>query len=96
MPRGGCGEPLVLLCASDNRYLVHAHFTGGCVNEGMLVWGSGWMTLSEADPDVVARLLSHYENLNVTPHRVVAEFSSGGLVHIQIHVSGLSESRKPD
>jgi hypothetical protein len=48
---------------------------------------------AEADPGVLPRLLGHFQNLNVIPHRVVAEFATTGLMHVQIDVSGLSESR---
>ncbi len=48
---------------------------------------------AEADPGVVARILSHFQNLNVIPHRIAAEFATTGLLHIQIDVSGLSETR---
>ena len=48
---------------------------------------------AEADPSVVARLLSAFQNINVIPNRIVAEFATTGLMHVQIDVSGLSESR---
>jgi hypothetical protein len=48
---------------------------------------------AEGDPGVVSRLLSHFQILNIIPHRIVAEFATTGLVHVQIDVSGLSESR---
>ena len=48
---------------------------------------------TEADPGVLARLLSHFQNLNLIPHRVVAEFATTGVLHVHIDVSDLSESR---
>jgi len=48
---------------------------------------------TEADPGVITHLLSHFQNVNVIPQRVVAEFATTGLLHIHIDVSGLSESR---
>ena len=48
---------------------------------------------AEADPGVVGHLLSCLTNINIVPHRVVAEFATTGLMHIHIDVSGLSESR---
>jgi hypothetical protein len=48
---------------------------------------------SDGDPSVLARLLGHFHNLNVTPRRVVAEFGSNALLHVQVDVSGLSEER---
>ena len=48
---------------------------------------------TEADPSALARLLGHFQNLNVVPHRVVAEFATTGIMHVQIDVSGLGEQR---
>jgi hypothetical protein len=48
---------------------------------------------AERDPGVVARLLGHFQNLNVIPHRIVAEFATTGIVHVHIDISGLSERR---
>jgi hypothetical protein len=48
---------------------------------------------TDGDPSVLTRLLGHFQNLNVTPRRVVAEFSSNALLHLAIDVSGLSEER---
>jgi hypothetical protein len=48
---------------------------------------------SDGDPSVLPRLLGHFHNLNVTPRRVVAEFGSNALLHVQVDVSGLSEER---
>ena len=41
----------------------------------------------------VGRLLGHFQNLNVIPHRIVAEFATTGIIHVYIDISGLSESR---
>jgi hypothetical protein len=48
---------------------------------------------TDADPGALARLLAHFQNLNVVPHRVVAEFATTGLVHVEVDVSGLPESQ---
>ncbi len=48
---------------------------------------------AEADPGVLPRLLGQFQNLNVIPHRVVAEYATTGLMHVHIDISGLSESR---
>jgi hypothetical protein len=48
---------------------------------------------AEPDPGVVARLLSHFQNLNVIPHRIVAEFATTGIMHVYIDLSDLSEGR---
>jgi hypothetical protein len=47
---------------------------------------------AEADPGALARVLERFQNLSVLPHRVVAELSTTGTVHIQVDVGGLSES----
>ena len=47
---------------------------------------------AEADPGALARVLERFQNLNVLPHRVVAELSISGTLHVQVDVSGLSES----
>jgi hypothetical protein len=48
---------------------------------------------TDGDPSVLTRLLGHFHNLNVIPRRVVAEFGSNALLHVQVDVSGLSEQR---
>ena len=48
---------------------------------------------AEADPSVVARLLGPFQNLNIIPRRLVAEFSTTGLLHVLVDVSGVSEAR---
>jgi hypothetical protein len=48
---------------------------------------------AEADPGALARVLERFQILNVLPRRVVAEFGANDLLHIQIDVVGLEESR---
>ncbi len=48
---------------------------------------------AEADPGLLARLLGCFQNLNVVPHRIVAEFATTELMHIHLDVAGLSERR---
>jgi hypothetical protein len=48
---------------------------------------------AEADPGVLTRVLGHFQNLNVLPHRVVAEFATNGVLHVQLDTSGISERR---
>jgi hypothetical protein len=48
---------------------------------------------TDGDPSVLTRLLGHFQNLNVTPRRVVAEFGSNAQLHLAIDVTGLSEER---
>lgn len=46
---------------------------------------------AEADPGVLARVLERFQNLNVLPRRVTAEFASTGAFHIQVDIAGLPE-----
>jgi prephenate dehydratase len=48
---------------------------------------------TEDDPGALARLLGYFQNLNITPRRIEAEFGTTGLTHIQIDVCGMSEAR---
>ena len=48
---------------------------------------------SEPDPSILTRLLGYFQNLNITPRRVVAEFSTHGHLYLQVEVGGLSEER---
>ena len=48
---------------------------------------------TDGDPSVLTRLLGYFHNLNVTPRRVVAEFSSSSQLHLTVDVSGMSEER---
>lgn len=45
---------------------------------------------AEPDPGVLARLLERFQNLNVLPRRVVADWATTGPLHIEVHVLGLS------
>jgi hypothetical protein len=48
---------------------------------------------TDGDPSVLTRVLAHFQNLNVTPRRVIAEFDINSLLHVRVDVSGLSEER---
>ncbi len=48
---------------------------------------------AEADAGLVARLLGLFQNQNICPHRIVAEFATTDLVHIHIDISGMSERK---
>ncbi len=48
---------------------------------------------AEADPGALARVLERFQNLNVLPRRIVAEFGINELLHIQVDILGLEESR---
>ena len=46
---------------------------------------------AEADPGALARVLERFQNLNVLPRRVIAEWGIAGTLHVQMDVAGLSE-----
>lgn len=48
---------------------------------------------AEADPNALARVLERFQNLNVLPRRVVAEFATRDVLHIQIDIFGVPEDR---
>jgi hypothetical protein len=48
---------------------------------------------TDGDPSALARLLGYFQNLNIAPRRVMAEFSSNSHLHVQIDVTGVSEER---
>ena len=47
---------------------------------------------ADADAGALPRLLNRFQNLNLTPRRVVAEFSSAGQLHVEIDVAALPEA----
>lgn len=46
---------------------------------------------AEADPGVLARVLERFQNINVVPRRVRAEWATTGLLHVEVLIAGLSE-----
>ena len=46
---------------------------------------------AEADPGAVARVLERFQNLNIVPRRVIAEFGTGDILHVQVDISGMDE-----
>ena len=47
--------------------------------------------VADADPGALARVLERFQNLNVLPRKVTAEFSSAGAFHVQVDIAGISE-----
>jgi hypothetical protein len=45
--------------------------------------------VADADPGAIARVLERFQNLNVVPRRVVAEFGIGDVVYIEVDVFGM-------
>jgi hypothetical protein len=57
-----------------------------------------WMVLrlrvtTDGDPGALPRLLGYFQNLNVTPRSVSAEFATTGLMHLSVDICGLPEER---
>lgn len=46
---------------------------------------------AEPDPGVLARVLERFQNLNVVPHRVLAEWATTGTLLVEVQVSGITE-----
>jgi hypothetical protein len=49
--------------------------------------------VAEADPNALIRVLQLFQQLNVIPHRVIAEAATTCQLHIEIYVTGVSEER---
>lgn len=48
---------------------------------------------AEADPGALSRVLERFQNLNLTPRRVVAEWGTNDVLHVQVDIAGVSEER---
>jgi len=48
---------------------------------------------ADGDPSVLTRLLGYFQNLNVTPRQVHAEFGIQALMHISVDVFGMPVER---
>jgi len=49
--------------------------------------------VADADPSAIARVVERFQNLNIVPRRVTAEFSSNDLLHIEVDVCGLTDEQ---
>ena len=49
--------------------------------------------VADADPGALARILERFQNINVVPRRVIAEFATNGKLHVQVDICGLTEER---
>jgi hypothetical protein len=49
--------------------------------------------VADADPGAIARVVERFQNLNIIPRRITAEFSSNDLLHIEVDVCGVPESQ---
>ena len=47
--------------------------------------------VADADPGAIARVVERFQNLNIIPRRVIAEFSSNDILHIEVDVCGIPD-----
>jgi hypothetical protein len=49
--------------------------------------------VADADLGALARVVERFQNLNIIPRRVSAEFSSNDILHIEVDVCGLPDEQ---
>jgi hypothetical protein len=49
--------------------------------------------VADADPTAIGRIIERFQNLNIVPRRVSAEFASNDLLHVEVDVFGLTEEQ---
>lgn len=49
--------------------------------------------VADADPGAIARVVERFQNLNIIPRRVSAEFSSNDVLYIEVDVCGLPDEQ---
>jgi len=49
--------------------------------------------VADADPSAISRVIERFQNLNIIPRRVIAEFASNDLLHIAVDVFGLHDEQ---
>jgi hypothetical protein len=49
--------------------------------------------VADADPTAFGLIIQRFQNLNVVPRRISAEFASNDLLYIEVDVFGLSEEQ---
>jgi hypothetical protein len=49
--------------------------------------------LADVDPGAIARVVERFQNLNIVPRRITAEFSSNDMLHIQVDVCGIPDEQ---
>jgi len=49
--------------------------------------------VADADPGAIARVVERFQNLNIIPRRLSAEFSSNDLLHIEVDVCGIPDEQ---
>jgi len=46
---------------------------------------------AEADPRVLSHVLERFQNLNITPRKVLLEWGATSTVHVEVAIAGLPE-----
>ena len=46
--------------------------------------------VADSDPTAISRVIERFQNLNVVPRRISAEFSTDDRLHIEVDVCGIS------
>ena len=49
--------------------------------------------VADADPGAVARVIERFQNINILPRRVIAEFGINETIYIQVDVCGIPEEQ---
>jgi hypothetical protein len=49
--------------------------------------------VADADPGAIARVVERFQNLNIIPRRMSAEFTSNDILHIEVDVCGLPDEQ---
>ncbi len=49
--------------------------------------------VADADPGALARVLERFQNLNVVPRKVVAEYATNDKLHVQVDIVGVTAER---
>ena len=49
--------------------------------------------VADADPIAIGRVIERFQNINVIPRRISAEFATNDRLHIEVDVFGLSEEQ---
>jgi hypothetical protein len=49
--------------------------------------------VADADPGAISRVVERFQNLNIVPRRMIAEFSSNDMLHIEVDVCGVPDEQ---
>jgi hypothetical protein len=49
--------------------------------------------VADADPGAIARVIERFQNLNIVPRRLTAEFASNDVLHVAVDVCGVPDEQ---